>query len=87
MGGHEWEADWYKNAGLIYDLMKEKYFISEELLEKFCVYHFLDCLEFKEQLELINHLYKEDIDTEVSPYYNIIKAYYDENKEAILESH
>ena len=73
------DSDWYKNAGLIYDLMKEKYFISEELLDKFCVYHFLDCLEFKEQLELINHLYKEDIDTEVSSYYNIIKAYYDEH--------
>ena len=84
------DSNWYKNAGIIYDLMVEKYSISEDLLEKYFVYHFLDCLELQDQLLLINQLYKESSSSENIPYYELVKEYYDNhilknnNKKAII---
>ena len=37
--------DWYKNAGLIYDVLNKKYHISEEVLLKIFVHHYLDTLQ------------------------------------------
>mgnify|MGYP001385051902 CR=1 FL=1 len=55
------DSNWYKNAGIIYDLMVNKYFIPKELLEKYFVYHFIDCLELEDQLIIINELYKNSV--------------------------
>ena len=69
--------DWYKNAGLIYDVLNKKYHISEEVLLKIFVHHYLDTLHLKQHLEIVNNLYKlNSIDIS---YYNLIKSYYDKN--------
>ena len=73
------DSNWYKNAGIIYDLMKDNYFISEELLEKYFIYHFIDCLELEDQLIIINELYKNSVNGSDIPYYKLIKQYYDDH--------
>ena len=72
----ETESDWYKNAGLIYDLLNKKYYIKEELLEKYFVYHYLDCLDLEDQLLIINKIYKIDVNKDDIPFFNHISDYY-----------
>ena len=67
---------WYKNAGLIYETLNNKYFISEKLLEKYFVYHFLDCLNMNDQLLIINEIYRKDVNKDSIPYFNQIINYY-----------
>ena len=67
---------WYKNAGLIYEILNKKYFISEKQLEKYFVYHFLECLNINDQLLIINEIYKKDVDKESIPYFHLIFNYY-----------
>ncbi len=59
--------------------MKDNYFISEELLEKYFIYHFIDCLELEDQLIIINELYKNSVNGSDIPYYKLIKQYYDDH--------
>jgi hypothetical protein len=71
------ESDWYKNAGLIYNILNQKYQISEELLEKYFVYHYLDCLNLDDQLLIINKIYKKDLNGSDIPFFQHIINYYD----------
>ncbi len=67
---------WYKHAGLIYEILNEKYFISKAQLEKYFVYHFLDCLNLEDQLLIINEIFKKDVNKDNIPYFEHINNYY-----------
>ena len=65
------------------------YSIPETLLEKYFVYHYLDCLNLNDQLLIINHIYKKEVNVDDIPFFEHIKKYYDDhilnsNKKGII---
>ena len=79
--------DWYKNAGIIYDLLTTNLQISEKTLNKLFVHHYLDMLNVNGHLTISAYLYSENINE--IPNKDILIEYYDNkklkhnNKEAI----
>ena len=69
-------SNWYKNAGKIYDILINNYKISEKLLEKFFVHHYLDGISYDNHLIVATNIYNFSISSDAK-YYSIIKEYYD----------
>jgi hypothetical protein len=70
--------DWYKNAGIIYDLLTTNLQISEAVLNKIFIHHYLDMLNLNGHLTISTYLYSENI-SEINNR-DILLAYYDNKK-------
>ena len=49
--------DWYKNAGIVYDVLKQKYSIPENTLYKIFVHHYLDTIDAASHILFIEQMY------------------------------
>lgn len=58
-------VDWYKNAGIIYDILTEKYFLPKDVLNKIFVHHYLDTLDLPSHKLFIEHLYYGKVSDEI----------------------
>jgi flagellar motor protein MotB len=70
--------DWYKNAGIIYDLLTNTLQINESTLKKLFIHHYLDTLHLNDHLIISAHLHME---TEINVNNkDILIEYYDNRK-------
>jgi len=51
------EVDWFINFGYVYSILSEKHKISDELLNKYVIHHYLDTAALNDRLILLRYLY------------------------------
>jgi hypothetical protein len=51
------ETDWFINFGYVHHLLLEKHQISNELLNKYIIYHYLDTTTLNDRLSILRYLY------------------------------
>ena len=59
------DTDWYANYGYVYHLLSEKHQISDELLNKYAIHHYLDTAPLNDRLTILRYLFsgeKSDLD-------------------------
>ena len=71
------ESDWYKHLGYVYTELEKNLNIPTENIQKYAIYHWLDCIKLDDKLVILHHLYKVEPYTAGSPNEHIIKTYFD----------
>jgi hypothetical protein len=71
------DTNWFKHSTLVLPDLIEIFELSDEFIQKYYVYHYLDNLEYSEKLEFIQTLYSEN-KSENTLLEKIIKYYFDE---------
>ena len=74
------EKNWYRHAGLIVNVLKSKYGFDDNSVRKYMLDHILDMLLFADKMILINHLYGDNVPTNMTPVQELIKSYLDKRR-------
>jgi superfamily II DNA or RNA helicase len=74
------EKNWYRHAGLIVNVLKSKYGFDDNSVRKYMLDHILDMLLFADKMILINHLYSDNVPTNMTPVQELIKSYLDKRR-------
>ena len=73
------DTDWYIHISQILDILTSVHKIPIETITKFVVFHFLDCLELKDRLTIINTLYSMEFEIEKEKMIEeIVHSYFDD---------
>ena len=80
-------SDWYENVGIITNILKTKYQVTDNNITDFVVSHFLDVLPLTDHLTLVNKIYnhteeKFKHDAYIKSYYN--KLHFKKNEKKLI---
>jgi len=84
----EGQLDWYKCLAKVLILIREMHHIPDNYIQKYTIYHFLDCLPLTDRMHLLQYFYR-DVDAEemtptipspMIPVERIVREYFEERR-------